>query len=186
MLVSSVPLSLTIIAGQPRQAITASSSRPTRAPDNDVSATNAMHSRVKSSTTASIRKRRLSASVSLTKSSDHRWFAPAATPSEPVCPELFYVPRAGELCSRSSAGGCRHRIERPVWTSRRRPLGVAKRLCTLHASGPGPPPCTTRAADSAVDLGRFRDARRRLASRALRRSGYRPEAASAYPGGLGG
>jgi hypothetical protein len=135
MLVSSVPLSLTIIAGQPRQAITASSSRPTRAPDNDVSATNAMHSRVKSSTTASIRKRRLSASVSLTKSSDHRWFAPAATPSEPVCPELFYVPRAGELCSRSSAGGCRHRIERPVWTSRRRPLGVAKRLCTLHASG---------------------------------------------------
>jgi ABC-type branched-subunit amino acid transport system substrate-binding protein len=54
MLVSSVPLSLTIIIGRPRRAITASSSRPTRVPDNDVSATNAMHSRVKSSTTARI------------------------------------------------------------------------------------------------------------------------------------
>ena len=74
MLVNSVPLSLTIISGRPRRAITASSSRPTLAPDSDVSATRAMHSRVKSSTTASMRNRRLSVSVSLTKSSDQRWF----------------------------------------------------------------------------------------------------------------
>ena len=51
MLVSSVPLSLTIIAGEPRRAIAASSSRPHPALDNKVSAINAMHSRVKSSTT---------------------------------------------------------------------------------------------------------------------------------------
>jgi hypothetical protein len=38
MLVSSVPLSETIIAGQPRIAITASSSREVRRPDSEVSA----------------------------------------------------------------------------------------------------------------------------------------------------
>lgn len=96
MLVSSVPLSLTIIIGRPRRAITASSSGPTRAPDREVSATNAMHSRVKSSTTARIRNRRLSVSVSLTKSSDQRWFGPWATPREPVFPELSCVRRADE------------------------------------------------------------------------------------------
>src|SRR4051812_9698497 len=43
ILVSSVPLPLTIIIGRPRRAITASSSRPTRAPDREVSATLAAH-----------------------------------------------------------------------------------------------------------------------------------------------
>jgi hypothetical protein len=51
MLVNSVPLSLTIVRGGPRRAITVSSSRPTLAPESEVSATNAMHSLVKSSTT---------------------------------------------------------------------------------------------------------------------------------------
>ena len=53
MLVSSVPLSETIIAGRLRVAMTASSSRATRRPDRDVSATRHRHSAVKSSTTAS-------------------------------------------------------------------------------------------------------------------------------------
>ena len=39
--VSSVPLSLTIIAGQPHSATIRSSSRPTRSPDSDVSTTSA-------------------------------------------------------------------------------------------------------------------------------------------------
>ncbi len=76
MLVNSVPLSLTIVRGRPLRAIAVSSSRPTQAPESEVSATNATHSRVKSSTTASIRNRPLSVRVSLTKSSDHRWFGP--------------------------------------------------------------------------------------------------------------
>ena len=46
-LVSSVPLSLTIIGGLPRSATIASSSRATRAPDSDVSTTSARFSRVK-------------------------------------------------------------------------------------------------------------------------------------------
>ena len=49
MLVSSVPLSETQAAGLPRSAMIASSSRPTRRPDSEVSATSARHSRVKSS-----------------------------------------------------------------------------------------------------------------------------------------
>src|SRR5947209_13731757 len=53
------------------------------APNNEVSAINAMHSRVKSSTTARMRNRRLSVSVSLTKSSDQRWFG--AAPLQPRC-----------------------------------------------------------------------------------------------------
>ena len=69
MLVSSVPLSETIIAGQPRRAMTASSSRATRRPGSDVSATSARHSRVKSSTIARIRNRRPSANASDRKSS---------------------------------------------------------------------------------------------------------------------
>jgi hypothetical protein len=60
LLVSSLPLSLTIIAGGPRQSITSSSSRPTRAPDNEVSAINAMHEVVHDSQDA---KPRLSVSV---------------------------------------------------------------------------------------------------------------------------
>ena len=92
MLVSSVPLSLTIIAGGPRRAITASSSRPTRAPDNEVSATNARHSRVKSSTIARMRNRRLSVSVSLTKSSDQRWFGPCGNVNGALVPSALLRP----------------------------------------------------------------------------------------------
>jgi hypothetical protein len=44
--VSSVPLSETIVAGLPRQAMTASSSRTTRVPESDVTAMRARHSRV--------------------------------------------------------------------------------------------------------------------------------------------
>jgi hypothetical protein len=49
--VNSVPLSLTTASGLPRITAIAPSSRATLAPDSDVSATNAKHSRVKSSTT---------------------------------------------------------------------------------------------------------------------------------------
>ena len=49
--VSSMPLSLTTVCGLPRIPIRLVSSRATRAPDSDVSATSARHSREKSSTT---------------------------------------------------------------------------------------------------------------------------------------
>src|SRR5205823_11305234 len=68
MLVSSVPLSETHIVGQPRTAMTASSSRTTRKPDSEVSAMSARHSRVKSSTIVRIRKRRPSLNASDAKS----------------------------------------------------------------------------------------------------------------------
>ena len=67
MLVSSVPLSETHMAGRPRVAMTASSSRATRRPGSEVSATRQRHSRVKSSTTAKIRKRRPSVEQRLTE-----------------------------------------------------------------------------------------------------------------------
>src|SRR5712664_2416389 len=72
LLVSSLPLSLTTIFGLPRSPISRSSSRATRAPESEVSATNARHSRVQSSTTVRMRKRRPSVSWSETKSSDQR------------------------------------------------------------------------------------------------------------------
>jgi hypothetical protein len=50
MLVSSVPLSETMLTGRPRPAMMASSSRATRTPDSEVSAARHKHSRVKSST----------------------------------------------------------------------------------------------------------------------------------------
>ena len=53
-----MPLSLTTASGLPRIATILSSSRATLAPDNDVSGTSARHSRVKSSTTHRMRKRR--------------------------------------------------------------------------------------------------------------------------------
>src|SRR3546814_12505816 len=56
--VSSGPLSETIVAGRPRRAISASSSRTTRAPPIEVSTVRTSASRVKSSTTASTRNRR--------------------------------------------------------------------------------------------------------------------------------
>jgi hypothetical protein len=59
--VSSAPLSETHIAGRPREAIRASSSRTTRSPGNEVSGTSARHFRVKSSTIARMRNRRPSA-----------------------------------------------------------------------------------------------------------------------------
>src|SRR2546422_8648991 len=59
MLVSSVPLTETIIAGQPRRVITTSSSRATRRPGNDVSATSARHSRVNDLGTAIARAKGL-------------------------------------------------------------------------------------------------------------------------------
>lgn len=49
-------------------------SRATLAPDNDVSAIRPRHSRVQSSTTVMIRKRRPSVSWSDTKSNGQRWF----------------------------------------------------------------------------------------------------------------
>src|SRR2546423_13017593 len=61
MPVSSVPLSETHIAGRPREAIRALSSRTTRRPGSEVSPTSARHSRVKSSTIARMRNRRPSA-----------------------------------------------------------------------------------------------------------------------------
>lgn len=72
MLVSSVPLSLTIIAGRARSVIAQSNSRATRRPEIEVSAINLTHSRVKSSTTAKMRNRRSQAKASDTKSSDQR------------------------------------------------------------------------------------------------------------------
>src|SRR6476660_8774561 len=68
LLVSSLPLSLTIIFGLPRLTMRRSSSRATRKPESEVSATSARHSRVQSSTIARIRKRRPSVSWSETKS----------------------------------------------------------------------------------------------------------------------
>jgi hypothetical protein len=65
-------LSLTIVIGAPRRATSVSSSRATRVPEIDVSATVARHSRVKSSTTTMMRKRRAAAKQSETKSSDQR------------------------------------------------------------------------------------------------------------------
>jgi len=93
MQVSSVPLSETIIAGQPRRVITASSSRATRRPGNDVSATSARHSRVKSSTIARMRNRRPSANASDRKSRLQRWFGPFG--SEPVSLRPACDPIAG-------------------------------------------------------------------------------------------
>jgi hypothetical protein len=79
MLVSSAPLSETTIAGRPRTAIKVSSSRATRRPGNDVSATKVRHSRVKSSTTARMRKRRPSVIASDRKSRLQRWFGPCGS-----------------------------------------------------------------------------------------------------------
>ena len=69
---SSVPLSHTHVAGRPREAIRVWSSRTTRKASNKVSGTSARHSRVESSTTVRMRKRRPLASVSATKSIDQR------------------------------------------------------------------------------------------------------------------
>jgi hypothetical protein len=75
--VSSVPLSETIIAGLPRRATRAESSRATRWPEIEVSAIAARHSLVTSSTMLRIRKRRPQTIWSWTKSSDQREFGSA-------------------------------------------------------------------------------------------------------------
>ncbi|MGY3149553.1 hypothetical protein ACVWYQ_006552 [Bradyrhizobium sp. USDA 3397] len=64
------------MAGRPRRATIASSSRTTRKPGKEVSATSARHSRVKSSTTERMRKRRPSTKASDRKSRLQRWFGP--------------------------------------------------------------------------------------------------------------
>ena len=69
-----MPLSLTIVLGLPRSTKSLSSSRATRIPEIEVSATSARHSRVQSSTTIRTRMRRPSMSWSATKSSDQRSF----------------------------------------------------------------------------------------------------------------
>jgi hypothetical protein len=76
MLVSSVPLSLTIICGLPHWPMMIVSSRATLAPESDVSATSARHSLLKSSTMHRMRKRLPQMKLSETKSSDQRWFGP--------------------------------------------------------------------------------------------------------------
>ena len=55
-------VSLTTIFGLPRCMTSRSNSRATRAPESEVSATSAKHSRVQSSTTVKMRKRRPSVS----------------------------------------------------------------------------------------------------------------------------
>jgi len=57
LLVNSLPLSLITNFGLPRSVTSRSSSHATRVPESEVSATNARHSRVQSSTTVRMRKR---------------------------------------------------------------------------------------------------------------------------------
>jgi hypothetical protein len=92
MLVSSVPLSETHSSGGPRTAMRASSSRATLRPGSDVSATRQRHSRVKSSTTARMRKRRPSLNASPRKSSDQRWFGPCGMVSGVLVPSARLRP----------------------------------------------------------------------------------------------
>ena len=74
---SSVPLSLATVRGVFRVEMILSSFRATRLPANEVSATSPRHSRLKSSTTQRMRKRRPSIDASETKTSDQRWFGPS-------------------------------------------------------------------------------------------------------------
>jgi hypothetical protein len=89
--VSSGPLSLTTISGLPRIVVNVSSSRATRAPDSDVSATSARHSRVKSSTTQSIQNRRPQANASLTKSRLQRWLGPCGIVIGALVPSVGHL-----------------------------------------------------------------------------------------------
>lgn len=72
MLVNSVPLSLTTMVGRDRLAIAQSSTCVARMPEIDMSAIRRTQSRMKSSTSAKIRKRRLQANASDMKSKDQR------------------------------------------------------------------------------------------------------------------
>ena len=102
MLVSSVPLSETQLLGRPRRAISASSSRATRAPDSDVSGISARLSRVKSSTIARMRKRRPSVKQSDTKSSDQRSLGPPGSSIGARTPNARLRPLRRRTCSFSS------------------------------------------------------------------------------------
>jgi len=101
--VSSVPLSLTIVSGRlPRRRMMSSSSRATRRPEIDVSAINARHSRVQSSTTARMRKRRPSVSWSETKSRLQRWSAATGVTIGRLVPIARLRPPRRRTISRSS------------------------------------------------------------------------------------
>ena len=140
MLVSSVPLSETTVSGAPRRPMMASSSRATRLPDSEVSATRPRHSRVKSSTTVRMRNRRPSVSASLTKSSDQRWFGPcssaagARVPSACLRPLLVIEPQqlqqllpplwpAAGRAADSRSGDARRRAHAAARAPARRPAG---------------------------------------------------------------
>jgi len=97
LLVSSVPLSETQLLGWPRRVISASSSRATRVPGNEVSGINARLSRVKSSTIARIRKRRPLLKQSDTKSSDQRSLGRSAAPAARARPRRACGRHAGAL-----------------------------------------------------------------------------------------
>jgi hypothetical protein len=99
MLVSSVPFSPTQRNGLQRRAAMASNSRATRAPNSDVSAARHRHSRVKSSTTIRMRKRRPSVSVSAAKSNDHRSFAACGSVIVFACARHACVQRNDEPTS---------------------------------------------------------------------------------------
>ncbi len=102
MLVISVSLSLTTVVGTPRTAVIASSSRATRWPDSDVSATSARQARLKSSMTHRMRNRRPSDNVSETKSSDQRWLAACGNINGARIPSARLRPPRRRTCSRSS------------------------------------------------------------------------------------
>ncbi|MNJ39946.1 hypothetical protein D3C77_348280 [compost metagenome] len=91
-----------MVSGRPRCRMTASNSRATRAPDSEVSATNARHSRVKLSITVRMRKRRPSVIWSETKSSDQRWLATSGRSSGRRLPIARFRPPRGRTVSRSS------------------------------------------------------------------------------------
>ena len=92
MLVNSVPLSRTNVSGRLRPAMTVSSSRTTRRPDSEVSATSARYSRVWSSHHRQHRNLRLSAKLSLTKSGLQCWFGRPGTSIGRLVPRALLRP----------------------------------------------------------------------------------------------
>ena len=99
--VNSVPLSLTTVAGLPRASNSVAGSRTTLAPESEVSAISARHSRGQSSTTVMIRKRRLSVSWSETKYGDPRWFGISGSAIGARVPMARLRPPRRRTCSRS-------------------------------------------------------------------------------------
>ena len=104
----------------------ASSSRTTRKPGSDVSATSARHLRVKSSTTAKMRKRRRSAKAFDGKSRLQRWFGPCGIAIGARVPSARLRPPRRRTCRRSSRWRRRNFLwfmakpSRRIRTSRRR------------------------------------------------------------------